>query len=126
MKEKIEANGELGLLSKKLATIMLDVPVTFNAKDFELDHPDIPKVTEIFQELEFRRMIDNFTKTFAVQGETSPSETPKKATETKTTPKEQASAGAGQFSLFGGDPSSAPQTEAVSEFTRKTSETTSP
>jgi len=125
MKEKIEANGELGLLSKKLATIMLDVPVTFNAKDFELDHPDIPKVTEIFQELEFRRMIDNFTKTFAVQGETSPSETPKKATETKTTPKEQASAGAGQFSLFGGDPSSAPQTEAVSEFTRKTSETTS-
>ena len=125
MKEKIEANGELGLLSKKLATIMLDVPVTFNAKDFELDHPDIPKVTEIFQELEFRRMIDNFTKTFAVQGETSPSETPKKATETKTAPKEQASAGAGQFSLFGGDPSSAPQTETVSEFTRKTSETTS-
>ena len=125
MKEKIEANGELGLLSKKLATIMLDVPVTFNAKDFELDHPDIPKVTEIFQELEFRRMIDNFTKTFTVQAETSPSETPKKATETKTTPKEQASAGAGQFSLFGGDPSSAPQTEAVSEFTRKTSETTS-
>ena len=125
MKEKIEANGELGLLSKKLATIMLDVPVTFNAKDFELDHPDIPKVTEIFQELEFRRMIDNFTKTFAVQAETSPSETPKKGTETKTTPKEQASAGAGQFSLFGGDPSSAPQTEAVSEFTRKTSETTS-
>lgn len=78
MKEKIEANGELGLLSKKLATIMVDVPVTFNAKDFELDHPDIPKVTEIFQELEFRRMIDNFTKTFAVQAETSPSETPKK------------------------------------------------
>ena len=125
MKEKIEANGELGLLSKKLATIMLDVPVTFNAKDFELDHPDIPKVTEIFQELEFRRMIDNFTKTFAVQAETSPSETPKKATEIKTAPKEQASAGAGQFSLFGGDPSNAPQTETVSEFTRKTSETTS-
>ena len=125
MKEKIEANGELGLLSKKLATIMLDVPVTFNAKDFELDHPDIPKVTEIFQELEFRRMIDNFTKTFAVQAETGPSETPKKATEIKTAPKEQASAGAGQFSLFGGDPSSAPQTETVSEFTRKTSETTS-
>ena len=125
MKEKIEANGELGLLSKKLATIMLDVPVTFNAKDFELDHPDIPKVTEIFQELEFRRMIDNFTKTFTVQAETSPSETPEKGTETKTTPKEQASAGAGQFSLFGGDSSSAPQTETVSEFTRKTSETTS-
>ncbi len=125
MKEKIEANGELGILSKKLATIMLDVPVTFNAKDFELDQPDIPKVTEIFQELEFRRMIDNFTKTFAVQAETTPTETTTKAPETKATPKEQASAGAGQFSLFGGDPSSTVQTETVSEFARKTADTTS-
>ena len=30
MKEKIEANKDLGLLSKELATIMLDVPVDFN------------------------------------------------------------------------------------------------
>lgn len=73
MKEKIEANAELGMLSKKLATIMLDVPVTFNAKDFELDQPDIPKVTEIFQELEFRRLIDNFTKTFSAEGGNSSS-----------------------------------------------------
>ena len=41
MKEKIEANAELGLLSKKLARIMLNVPVTFDAKDFEMEHPDI-------------------------------------------------------------------------------------
>ena len=65
MKEKIEASKELGLLSKQLATIMLDVPVTFDAKDFELDHPDIEKVKDIFQELEFRRLTDNFLKTFA-------------------------------------------------------------
>jgi DNA polymerase-1 len=32
IKEKIEANKELGLLSKKLATILLDCPVTFDAK----------------------------------------------------------------------------------------------
>ena len=62
MKEKVEANGELGLLSKKLATIMLDVPVDFDAKDFELDHPDVEKVKEIFQDLEFRRLTDNFLK----------------------------------------------------------------
>ena len=131
MKEKVEGAKELGMLSKKLATIMLDVPVTFNAKDFELDQPDIPKVVEIFQELEFRRLIDNFTKTFAAQVETSPTETtqlPKgKATvdKPKTTPKEEASAGAGQFSLFGADPSIATETENVSEFTRKTNATTS-
>ncbi|GAA4894842.1 DNA polymerase I [Flaviramulus aquimarinus] len=125
MKEKVEANGELGMLSKKLATIMLDVPVMFNAKDFELDQPDISKVTEIFQELEFRRLIDNFTKTFAVQAETTPTETTEETAKTKATPKEQASAGAGQFSLFGADPTSSTQTETISEFTRKTAETTS-
>ncbi|MCF7567450.1 DNA polymerase I [Sabulilitoribacter arenilitoris] len=126
MKEKVEANGELGLLSKKLATIMLDVPVTFNAKDFELDHPDVEKVKEIFQELEFRRLTDNFLKTFSSETETAQTaiEKTSEKTETKATPKEVKSAGSGQFSLFGGDNNSA---EATTEntFTRKTTETTS-
>jgi DNA polymerase I len=65
MKEKIEEAKELGMLSKKLATIMLDVPVQFNADDFTLDHPDLEKVTEIFNELEFRNLLTNFTNTFA-------------------------------------------------------------
>ncbi|WP_117882125.1 DNA polymerase I [Aureibaculum luteum] len=69
MKEKVEANVELGLLSKKLATIMLDVPVEFDAKDFELDQPNLPKVTEIFEELEFRRLLVNLEKTFAPKDE---------------------------------------------------------
>ncbi|WP_158847121.1 DNA polymerase I [Algibacter sp. L1A34] len=125
MKEKIEANKELGLLSKKLATIMLDVPVEFHAKDFQLDQPDIPKVTEIFEELEFRRLIDNFTKTFAIQATATSTETTEKSTEEKATPKETASAGAGQFSLFGGDPSSTAKEETITEHTRKTNENTS-
>jgi DNA polymerase-1 len=126
MKEKIEANGELGLLSKKLATIMLDVPVEFDAKDFEMSEPDIPKVTEIFQDLEFRRLIDNFNKTFsaeATQATATSTETKPTKEAPKTTPKEEQSAGAGQFSLFGGaEPST---TETVTEHTRKTSENTS-
>tara|TARA_R110000751_G_scaffold113854_3_gene213210 strand:- start:197590 stop:200445 length:2856 start_codon:yes stop_codon:yes gene_type:complete len=126
MKEKIEANQELGLLSKKLATIMLDVPVTFNAKDFELDAPDIPKVTEIFQELEFRRLIDNFTKTFTSGAEATSlanNNASEKATP-KVTPKEAESAGAGQFNLFGGDPNSATATSDTDSLARKTAETT--
>lgn len=125
MKEKIEANAELGMLSKKLATIMLDVPVTFNAKDFELDQPDIPKVTEIFQELEFRRLIDNFTKTFSAEAVTpqagNATEKASEGTPTKATPSEVKSAGAGQFSLFGAEDNSA---EAQTSNTRNTSETT--
>ena len=122
MKENIEANKELGRLSKQLATIMLDVPVTFDATDFELNHPDIAKVTEIFEELEFRQLLTNFQKTFA--SETVSNET---QTETQNQPKDPKtrtpSAGAGQFSLFGGDDSS--NTETASYSSRQTIETTS-
>ncbi|PIA81629.1 DNA polymerase I [Gaetbulibacter sp. 4G1] len=123
MKEKIEANGALGILSKKLATIMLDVPVTFDAKDFELDHPDIEAVKNIFQDLEFRRLTDNFLKTFSTETETTPTSAPQKQEAQKITPKEQKSAGAGQFSLFGGDDSVT--TETTSEYTRQTAKTSS-
>lgn len=100
MKEKVEANAELGLLSKKLATILLDVPVEFNAKNFELDEPDHEKVNEIFQELEFRRLIENFKKTFAVN-KANTSVTDENTSE-KITPKitKNTTAGTGQFSLF--------------------------
>ncbi|MBL7560169.1 DNA polymerase I [Olleya sp. YSTF-M6] len=126
MKEKIEANQELGLLSKKLATIMLDVPVRFNAKDFELEQPDIPKVVEIFQELEFRRLIDNFTKTFTSGAEATSLANKASAEKTpKVTPKEAESAGAGQFNLFGGDPNSATAATETDAFVRKTAENTS-
>jgi DNA polymerase-1 len=121
MKEKVEANGELGLLSKKLATIMLDVPVEFDAKDFELDHPDIEKVKQIFQDLEFRRLTDNFIKTFSPEA-SAPAATTQKTETTTTSPKKNPSAGAGQFSLFGGDDT----TEEVSnDYQRKTAENTS-
>ncbi|WAC03761.1 DNA polymerase I [Lacinutrix neustonica] len=124
MKEKIEANGELGLLSKKLATIMLDVPVTFHAKDFELDPPDIEKVKEIFQELEFRRLTDNFVKTFTSGNEATSKQNTSSETETKATPKETSSAGAGQFSLFGGENPSE-ETKSENTYERKTIANTS-
>jgi len=64
MKEKVEANVGLGILSKQLATIMLDCPVEFHEEDFELNTPDFQKVTTIFQELEFRRTLDNMNRIF--------------------------------------------------------------
>ena len=97
MKEKVEANAELGLLSKKLATILLDVPVAFDAKNFELDKPDHDKVNAIFQELEFRRLIENFRKTFAAD---TPKNQEEKPTKQAVPIKNNNSAGTGQFSLF--------------------------
>ena len=98
MKEKIEANAALGLLSKKLATIMLDVPVTFNAKDFELDQPDMDKVKEIFEALEFRRLTESFIKTFSTNE--GPELVASENDTLKNTPSSSKQAGQGQFSLF--------------------------
>ncbi|GAB1307900.1 DNA polymerase I [Urechidicola sp. KH5] len=64
MKEKIEANAELGILSKQLATIILDCPVEFHEENFQLSTPDFQAVGEIFQELEFRRTLENFQRIF--------------------------------------------------------------
>lgn len=105
---------------------MLDVPVNFDAEDFEMSEPDVPKVTEIFQQLEFRRLIDNFNKTFSANlapatATATPSANKKEAP--KTTTKEEQSAGAGQFSLFGGAELSA--NETTIDTSRKTAETNS-
>ncbi len=111
MKEKVEAAKDLGLLSKKLATIMLDVPVTFNAKDFELDQPDIEKVTALFSELEFRNLLTNFTKTFAIETATKVNSAESASGEKiSTTAKKAAPSTEGQFDLF-----AAPGTGSVSE-----------
>ena len=64
MKENIEANKELGMLSKELARIICDCDVTFHEEDFELSTPDAAKVEAIFNELEFRRMADQFNALF--------------------------------------------------------------
>ncbi|MBC5840137.1 DNA polymerase I [Flavobacterium sp. F-380] len=64
IKTKIEANKELGLLSKRLATILLDCPVTFDEKDYELSQPDVEKTDALFNELEFRRMAEQFDTIF--------------------------------------------------------------
>ena len=91
MKEKIEANKELGLLSKKLATINLEVPIKFNNEDLKISEPNKEEVKSIFEELEFRRLYENFLKTFnSLKNESS-------EINTKT---EEALPGSGQFSLF--------------------------
>jgi DNA polymerase-1 len=89
MKERIEENKELGLLSKELATINLNCDVTFDEKSFELSEPDSQKVQEIFEELEFRRLTEQFLKLFykSSESESSVSESSieSKPIETKAT-----------------------------------------
>ncbi len=89
MKEKVRDNAELGLLSKKLATIRLDCPVTFKATDYTLDDPDVEAVHEIFDELEFRRAKETLAKIFGED-----------AAQQAQSGSSSEEAGSGQFSLF--------------------------
>ena len=56
LKEKIEENKEKGILSKKLATILLDAPVDLIEKDLEVSKFDEEKLIPLFEELEFRTL----------------------------------------------------------------------
>jgi len=55
-KENVINFAEQGLLSKMLATIILDVPVAYDLVDTILEAPNEDKITEIFAELEFRNL----------------------------------------------------------------------
>ena len=110
MKEKIEENKDLGLLSKELAKILTDCDVQFDAKDYELSMPDGEKVQQIFEELEFRRLKDQFMQLFSTpQSEVLP-QTPSQGggTVDSKVPSpsgraREGTAGSGQFSLFDAD-----------------------
>ena len=62
--EKILENKELGVLSKKLAKIILDVPIDYNLDEFKLSDPDKDIILKVFDELEFRRIKETFFKIF--------------------------------------------------------------
>ncbi|UCS94555.1 DNA polymerase I [Echinicola marina] len=55
-KENVVNFGQQGILSKELATIMQNVPIEFNPKDFTYDGPDEEKLKALFAELEFRTL----------------------------------------------------------------------
>lgn len=102
VQKRFEANGQLGIKSKELATIKIDTPIDFTFEDFEYTDPNKELLMPIFQELEFktiaRRMFqeDNLIKSggtkkgdssqlglFDSGSETSDFEQPKKNIQTE-------------------------------------------
>ncbi|MBW8358321.1 MAG: DNA polymerase I [Weeksellaceae bacterium] len=65
LREKVEASAERGILSKKLATIICDVPIEFHQEQYDLERPDFEKVKTVFDEIEFRRLYENLYRAFA-------------------------------------------------------------
>ena len=56
-KENVENNTDIALLSKKLATIILDVPVDLEEQRLQVSEFDKEKITSVFEELEFRALL---------------------------------------------------------------------
>jgi len=56
MRENVENFAEQGLISKKLATILLDVPIDLDEKSLELEDPNKEILEPLFAELEFRTL----------------------------------------------------------------------
>tara|TARA_B100001939_G_scaffold280629_1_gene249346 strand:- start:66 stop:2792 length:2727 start_codon:yes stop_codon:yes gene_type:complete len=96
LKEKIEENKDLGLLSKKLATIITDVPIEYKIEELVFNVINLDKVREIFEELEFRRIISSLSSIFNLDEEKNKLESEKIEKEKNI----DLNPGFGQFSLF--------------------------
>jgi len=56
MGEKVRAGVDSAIMSKKLATIITNVPVQFHEEDYKISEKNIPALTEIFNLLEFKTL----------------------------------------------------------------------
>ena len=96
LKEKIEQNKELGILSKKLATIITDVPIEFKIEDLKLEVNNLDKTKEIFEDLEFRRLFNSLDSIFSKTNVEIKNDSDNLREEKKT----DVGPGFGQFNLF--------------------------
>ena len=60
MRENVINFAQQGLLSKKLATIDTNVPIDFDEEQLKVKDPNLNRLTELFEELEFRTFLARF------------------------------------------------------------------
>lgn len=58
-------------LSKKMVTIVRDLPIDFSFKSTGVDAPDTEKLRAVFQDLEFRTLLPKIEKDFGAKAETA-------------------------------------------------------
>lgn len=66
LKQRLEDNKEQIIFSKFLATIKTDVPIDFNKDEFARREINAEKISAIFEELEFRTLINRVLKTDSI------------------------------------------------------------
>ena len=55
LKEKLETDKMQAYMSQTLARIVTDIPIEFNIEEYKVEKPDIKKLSELYDELEFRQ-----------------------------------------------------------------------
>lgn len=65
-KENVTNFAEQGLMSKHLATIMLDAPVHLDEEELRLHQPNVEALVELFDELEFRTFKRRFLNDYGI------------------------------------------------------------
>jgi DNA polymerase I len=70
-RESLVENAELVRLSRRLVTVLTDVPVALDLERLKVQEPDRDRLRKLFVELEFRRLVERFTGASGeeVQGE---------------------------------------------------------
>lgn len=58
LKTKVETNHDMITFSKFLATIKIDVPIALNMDELKREEPNEEELRKIFEEMEFRTLID--------------------------------------------------------------------
>lgn len=59
LRQKVEENGQLALMSRRLATINREVPLEICLEDYKVQAPDVDALIEVYQKLEFNRFLKN-------------------------------------------------------------------
>ncbi len=103
-RERVEEFGGQAILSKKLATIVTDVPVDFIEEDLKYTGPDEDALRPIFEELEFRSIM---SRAFAQKGEGTIQSTPVR------------NSLEGQLSMFGAGLPTAKESDEAKPLTSK-------
>ena len=94
VKTKLEAGRESAYMSQRLAQILTDLPVTLDIESARTGKIDLPRVAELFRQLEFKTMITRLEKLLGVTPE-QPTLAPEEAAARLAPPP------SGQLSLFG-------------------------
>ncbi len=96
LKDKVEQNKDLGILSKKLATIITDVPIEFEIENLKLNVDKLDETKKIFENLEFKRLFNSLDTIFSNSKAEIKNESENLTHEIKA----EVSPGFGQFNLF--------------------------